>query len=164
MATFSCPNVSRVIVMSSSVCHWVSLSDKMSDRWERFVIWILSWICTGELCTALWHCELSKYLSAGRERVPDLIISFKYLLSSQQSWRIGQIKINDSTDVRFESDIKNTLCLGRRCWAVLLSHHMRLFWCNWGPNCGDNFKSVWRGSVKQILDILSQYKIDETNC
>ena len=134
----------------------------MSDRWERFVIWILSWTCTGELCTALWAAQifLSGETESGEWTVPVLIISYKYL-SSQQSWRMGQIKLNGSTDVSF---IMLSKILGRRCWAILLSGHMRLFWHNWGPNCGGNFKSVWQGSVKQILSILSQYKIDETNC
>ena len=113
ISLFKCQTCHHNVIIS------LSLGDKMSDRWERFVIWILSWICTGE-CSV--HCESSKYLSAGRasgRTVPDLIISYKYL-SSQQSWRIGQIKINDWTDVSFKWYQKYSLGLARRCWAVLL--------------------------------------------
>ena len=74
-----------------------------------------------------------------REWSAVLIIWYKYL-SSQQSWRIGQIKINGWADVRVLNDIKNTLGLNsRRCWAILLSLQIRLRWHNWGPNCWDNF-------------------------
>ena len=113
ISLFKCQTCHHNVIIS------LSLGDKMSDRWERFVIWILSWICTGE-CSV--HCESSKYLSAGRasgRTVPDLIISYKYL-SSQQSWRIGQIKINDWTDVSFKWYQKYSLGRARRCWAVLL--------------------------------------------
>ena len=63
------------------------------------------------------------------------------------------------------NDIKNTLLVwpGVAEQFYYRARHLRLFWHNWGPDCGDNFSRDWSQVCLERLTeadpILSQYKI-----